>query len=139
MKKERQSLAQRLTSAIEEINEAFTSPQNPTETVEQAQRTKINSLNEHIDWLLDNKKKLEAEIAQLKSEPKTSAEPAPVKVTALGAAKQLRQGPESARNAIILSEIISPPISKRSRDFSKRVRPTPKMRVIAASEPQSPA
>ena len=88
------------------------------------QKTEVEQLNAHIDWLLDNKKKLEAEISQLKSAQKAEVEDAPAPMPAGVVSTQIRQGSANARNAIILSEIISPPISKRGRGLSGRIRNT---------------
>ena len=128
------TLSQVLTAAFQEldINEMMAAPQNRAANSPEAlaakvaeQQFEIQKLNEHIDWLLNNKKKLEGEITQLKSAPAV-AEPRPsASISAAGAARELRQGSLNARNAMVLSEIISPPLAKRSRDFSKRVKPVP--------------
>ena len=127
--KKSQSWSQKLTAALEEINEAFTdSPKSGGSSAGEAalaQKTEVEKLNEHIDWLLNNKKKLESEIAELKSAPAAATTPTALPVSAADAVRELRQESQSAVNAIVLSEIIAPPLSKRSRDFSKRVTPTP--------------
>ena len=130
--KKPQKLSQILTAALQEldVNEVFSSAKKGAENSPEvirakaaAQENEIQRLNEHIDWLLNNKKQLEGEITQLKSAPaQTDARPS-APISAAGAARELRQGSQNAKNAMVLSEIIAPPLSKRSRDFSKRVKP----------------
>ena len=130
------TLSQVLTAAFQEldVNEVFSSANkgatNSPEALAAkaaAQENEIQRLNEHIDWLLNNKRQLEGQITELKSavESKDARPPAPL--SAALAARELRQGFLNARNAMVLSEIISPPLAKRSRDFSKRVKPMPAM------------
>ena len=128
------TLSQVLTAAFQEldINEVMASSRKRAENSPEALAAKneelqfeIQKLNEHIDWLLNNKKTLEGEITQLKSAPAACDARPSASISAAGAAAQLRQGSLNARNAMVLSEIIAPPLAKRSRDFSKRVKPVP--------------
>ena len=128
------TLSQVLTAAFQEldVNEVFSSASKgaviSVEALSQKaaeQEFEIQKLNEHIDWLLNNKKKLEGEIAGQKSaQAQTETRPA-APISAAGVARELRQGSQNVRNAMVLSEIILPPLAKRSRDFSKRVKPAP--------------
>jgi predicted nucleic acid-binding Zn-ribbon protein len=127
-------LSQILTAAFQEldINEVFSSAKkgaaNSPEALlakAAAQENEIQRLNEHIDWLLNNKKQLEEQIAELKSAAESKETRPAAPISAALAAWELRQDSLSARNAIVLSEIIAPPTAKRGRDFSKRVKPVP--------------
>ena len=128
------TLSQILTAAFQEldVNEVFSSAKKGAanspgalSAKAAAQENEIQRLNEHIDWLLNNKKQLEAQITELKSAAESKETRPSAPISAALAARELRQGSLSARNAIVLSEIIAPPLAKRSRDFSKRVKPMP--------------